>query len=105
MRGRSTSRDQILILLEDDRNPGSHLFFAVSDPSPRQIIGGKFDGDAVARKNTNIEFAHFAGNMGQDDMSVIEFDPEHCIGKGFNDRPFNFDRFLFCQKILLGLRI
>jgi hypothetical protein len=42
-------------------------------------------------------FAHFAGKVGKDPVSVlvIQFHPEHGIGQGFPDNSFYFYRFFF----------
>jgi len=49
---------------------------------------------------------HFAGNMSQHTMTVLKFDLEHRIRKGFCNGPFNRNRFFFFHEFLhhsLGL--
>lgn len=42
-------------------------------------------------------FAHTAGDVGHDDVVVIEFHPEHSVGESINDRAFHFDCVFFCH--------
>ncbi len=39
--------------------------------------------------------AHLPRDMGMDNVSVIKFDPELRIGKGFKNRTFHFNVFFF----------
>ena len=41
--------------------------------------------------------AHAPGDVGDDDVSVVEFDPEHGIGQGLENLAFHFDLFVLCH--------
>lgn len=40
-------------------------------------------------------FAHLARDMGSNDVTIFQFDPEHGIGQGLDDRTFHFYVFFF----------
>jgi hypothetical protein len=73
----------------------------VGYPAAREIVGGEFEGDFVAGIHSDAEFAHLAGNVGQDFVSVVQDHPEHCIGQGlfhgaFYGYAFFFGHLLSC---------
>ncbi|GIW10133.1 MAG: hypothetical protein KatS3mg061_1190 [Dehalococcoidia bacterium] len=71
------------------------LLKAVGDATARQVIGGKFNEDAVAQQDPDVVLANLAGDVGQHFMTVGEPNAEHRVGQGINDRPFNFDGLSF----------
>jgi hypothetical protein len=73
------------------------LAFAVNDASPAEIVGGEGNADPVARDDTDVMLSHFARKVGQYKVSIliVQFDPEHGIGKRFTDNPFYLSRFFF----------
>ena len=52
-------------------------------------------GDTVSAEDSNVVLAHLSRDMGMDNVSVIKFDPELRIGKGFKNRTFHFNVFFF----------
>ncbi len=44
-------------------------------------------------------FTHFARDVGSNDMSVLEFNPELGIGQVLQNCAFHFDMFFFCHAI------
>jgi len=78
-----------------------HLFGTIGNAAAGQVIRGQFYSNPVSRENPDVILAHFTGYMCQDDMIIIQFDPEHCIGQGFNDCSFYFNCFFFSQRFLL----
>ena len=57
----------------------------VSDATFREVIGGHFNLHLVTGENLDVMYAHFAGYMGDDLMSVFQFDAEHCVAEGLDD--------------------
>src|SRR5581483_5767011 len=78
------------------------LFVPVDDPSPRQVVGRKLHGHAVAGKNANEVLAHLAGDVRQHLMFVLQFHPEHGIGQRLNDHRHHFDRVFLAQMPFLS---
>lgn len=74
------------------------LLEAIGDTAARQVVNRKLDGYLVARQDFDVVHAHFAGNMRQNLMAVLEFDLEHRVRKGFENRSFKFDDVFFCQE-------
>lgn len=72
-------------------NQAKKLFHPVGYASPCQVIGRKLDLDIVPRQDTDIEFAHLAGDMGKNLVTVLQFDPEHGIWQGLLHNAINFD--------------
>jgi hypothetical protein len=60
------------------------LFIAVYNPSACQIIGGQFDQYFVARQYSYEVLAHLAGNVSQNHVLILEFDPKHGVGQRFD---------------------
>ena len=63
-----------------------------------EIIRGHFDFDAVSDGQTDETFSHFAGNVSEHDMTVLEFDAKHRPGQNRLYRAFRLDVFFhpFC---------
>lgn len=57
----------------------------VSDAAFREVIGGHFDLHFVAGENLDVVHAHFAGDVGDDLVSVFQFDAEHGVAEGLDD--------------------
>lgn len=57
----------------------------VSDAAFREVIGGHFDLHLVAGENLDVVHAHFAGDVGDDLVSVFQFDAEHGVAEGLDD--------------------
>jgi len=71
------------------------LAFAEYDAATRQVVGRKFDFDPIAGNDADVILSHLAGEVGQDDVSILNLHPEHGVGEGFSDNAFHFDRFFF----------
>lgn len=73
------------------------LLFLVSetDPSFRQVVWRHFHLDPVARQNLDVVHPHFAGDVGRDDVTILQFHSEHGVGQRFEDGPVLGDGRLF----------
>ena len=69
----------------------------VGNTSLAQIIGCQLHRDLIAGKNANVVFAHFAGYMCRDDVTVVQFHSEHCIRQRLDDFAFHFNMIFFGQ--------
>ena len=77
------------------------LLVAVGDPTSFEVVGGQLDLDAIAREDPDVVHAHLAGDVREHLVPVLELDSEHGVGKGLDDRPFQYDCVFFglCQNI------
>src|SRR5437773_855233 len=64
---------------------------AVGDAAAGEVVGGELDPDAVARQDTDEEFAHAARDVGQHAVAVLELDLERGVGEGFLDDGVKLD--------------
>ena len=62
------------------------LLEAVCDAAARKIVRRKLHGYLVTRKNAYIMHSHFAGDMGQNNVPILKFYVEHCIGERLDYR-------------------
>jgi hypothetical protein len=67
---------------------------AVNNPRFGSIVGRHLHSYAIAYRQANETFAHFAGNVGKNKMIVRKRDPKHRSGQHRGDRSFNRDCFL-----------
>src|SRR5947209_4385261 len=93
--------------MEGPRSAGSRSFFcrcflvrlaqraAEGDAALVQIVGGDRHGDDVAGQDADEVFAHLAGNMRDDLVSVVELDAELRVGKGLHHFALNEKWFFF----------
>ncbi len=77
------------------RSSDAALLEAPDDAGFVEVVGGHFHFDAVADGEPDPAFAHFAGDGGQDEMFVFEFDAEHGSGENGMDDAFDFDGYFF----------
>ena len=68
---------------------------AEDDASASQVVRRKLDLDPVSGNDADVVFPHLAGQMGQDDVSILNLYPEHGVGERLSDHAFHFDRFFF----------
>jgi hypothetical protein len=82
---------------------GPPLLVAVGDPTSFEVVRGQFYLYAVARKDPDVVHTHFSRDVGQNFVAVLKFDAEHCIGKGLDNGPLQYDCvfFLFWQRNFL----
>ena len=64
------------------------LFITPDNASARQIVRCQLQQYSVTGKDFDVAHPHFPGDMCQDLVSVIQFNAEHSIGKGFENGPF-----------------
>ena len=61
------------------------LLVTVSDAAFREVIGGHFNLHLVAGENLDVMHAHFPGDMGDNLVSVLQFDAEHGVAERFDN--------------------
>jgi hypothetical protein len=75
------------------------------DPAFGEIVGGEFEGNLVARQNSNAIAAQTAGEMGQHDTFVLELHAEKTAREFFeNGSGYFYAVFLAHATLLIGLR-
>jgi hypothetical protein len=86
-------------LLDGAIPPDVPLLVAVRDTSSFEVVRGEFHLDSIARENSDVVHPHFSGDVGQYFVPVLQFNPEHCVGKGLRYGAFQHDRvfFWFCD--------
>jgi len=72
---------------------------AVNDPRFRAVVRGHLHLYPIADGQANKAFAHFPGNVRENQMIVGECDPKHRSWKHVHDRPFDLDRFLRIHQV------
>ena len=87
--------ESVNVCLASALPPGFALAFPEDYASAVKVIGGKLHFYGVSRYYTDVMFAHFAAQMGKDDVLVLQFHAEHCVWKGFLYHTFNFNSFVF----------
>ena len=70
-----------------------------SDAALGQIVGRHFHAHAVASGEADPAFAHLATDGGEDEVLVIELDPEHGAGEDDIHATFYFNVFFHQGKI------
>lgn len=78
---------------------GYRLLVAVRDATSFEVVGSEFHLNTIAGENSDVVHPHFAGDVGQNLVTVLQFNPEHCVGKGLRYGAFQNDRvfFWFCD--------
>lgn len=71
------------------------LFVSIRDSSSRKVVGRHFDLHAVPRKYPDKIHPHLAGDVRKDEVSVLQLNAEHRVGKRFNHGSFHFNGFFF----------
>ena len=66
-------------------------FLTENNSSLCQIVRRKLQGHSIAWQNTNELQAHLSTDMSEHHVLVLEFHPEHCVGKKFLDNAVNSD--------------
>ncbi len=87
------------------RRSGAELLEAESDAAFGEVVRRHFDLDAVPVEDADIVFAHFAGNVGRNDVAVVQFDAESGVGKGFDNLALHFDDVFFRHKAVWFHRV
>ena len=71
------------------------LGLAESDASLRQVVGRDLNAHAISGNNPDKVFAHFAGNMSEHNMPVLQFQPEHRARQDIDHNSFSNNRLFF----------
>ena len=80
---------------DGDRRHRENLFQPPGDARLVQVVGRHFHAHAVADSEPDPAFAHLATDGGEDEVLVVQFDPEHGAGQHGLDAPFYFNVFFF----------
>ena len=64
---------------------------SVRDSTPAGIVGADLDGDAVARKNADVELPHPAADRREHDERVVALDAEHRVRQRLLDDAVEFE--------------
>src|SRR5579883_2419047 len=80
-----------------NRTRGNRLFVAVGDPALGQIVGGKFQRNAIARQNADSIAAELAGQMGQYGAVLVELHAEQAAWEFFNNGASDFNIIFFAH--------
>ena len=64
---------------------------APGDASPGEIIGRNFDFDFIARIDADVVHPHLSGDVGDDDVTILKLDFEHCVRQSLDNDAFLFD--------------
>src|SRR2546423_1729130 len=78
-------------------NPSSCLFVTIHNTAARQIVWRKLHRHFISRQNADEILAHFAGNVRQHLMLVLQLHPKHGIRQRLNNRGHHFNG------VLLGI--
>ncbi len=62
---------------------------AVHQPTAVHIVGGQFHAHAVTQQHANVIFSHFAGQVCQQLVPIIQFHTECGIGQRLDNGAFN----------------
>ena len=66
---------------------------AVDDAALGQVVGRQLDRHRVASQDPDVVLAHLAGDVGGDDVIVLQAHAERRVGQGLDDLAFHLDRF------------
>ena len=75
------------------------LLVAIRDPTSFEVVWSQFNLDAIARQDPDVVHAHLSGNVRQNFVAVLEFDPKHGVGERLDNCPLQYDCvfFSFCD--------
>ena len=81
------------------------LFVAVGDSPSGQVVSRNLDLNAVSGKNTDVMLTHFAAQMAENFVSIVQLDAEVTALERFNRLTFEQDGvvLLFRQTIFPSL--
>jgi hypothetical protein len=71
------------------------LSFPINDSASGEVVRGELDFDLVARKNLDVMHPHFARDMRQHFVAVVQLNTEHSVRERFQNRAGYLDRILF----------
>jgi len=73
------------------------------DAALSQIVGGEFEGDAVAGQNANAITTKAPGQVSQHNAVLFQLNAEQTAGKLFKNGTGDFDAIFFAQTFILIL--
>src|SRR5690242_17270007 len=79
------------------------LLVPVDDPTPGEVVRRELHHHAVLREDPDVVLAHLAADVGENLVSVGQFDPEHGIRKGLHDGALHLDHAFFLRHVLHNL--
>src|SRR5579872_5513700 len=71
------------------------LLEAEGDPALGQVVRRHLDIDPIAGEDTDAVLAHLARRMREDDVVVVELDPEHRVGQELGHRSGELNQLFF----------
>ena len=86
--------------LHNITRPKSLSFVSIRDTPARQIVRRKLHSHLVSGKYLYKVHPHLARDMGQNNMAIIKFHPEHRIRQWLDNLAFNLDCLFFGHTIL-----
>ena len=72
------------------------LFVPEGNAAFRQVVGRHLHFHFVPGKDFDVVHAHLSRDVGRQHVAVVQFDAEHGVGQGLDDRAVAFDSSLFC---------
>ena len=78
-----------------------NLLVAEGDTSFREVVRTHFDFDTVTGEDLDVMHTHLAGDVGDDERSVLELHAEHSVGQCLYYRSIYFDAVLFCHNLFI----
>src|SRR4051795_3770281 len=64
---------------------------AVDDAAARQVVGRELHDHAVLGQDPDVVLPHLAADVGEHPVPVLQFDPEHRVGKWLDDTTLDLD--------------
>src|SRR5699024_4634423 len=61
------------------------------DPTAGEVIGRQLHHHPVLREDPDVVLPHLATDVGEDLVSVLQLNAEHCVGQGFDHTPLDLD--------------
>ncbi len=71
------------------------LLLPEGDATLAQIVGRHLNFDLVTGQDTDIVFTHATGNMGSDNVPVLQLNAKHGVRQGLKDRTLHFNMIFF----------
>jgi hypothetical protein len=73
------------------------LFMAVRNTAFGEVVGGHFEGDAIAGEYSYAVSSQLAREVGENDPLLIQLNAKQAAGKLFNDGACNFNAVFFAH--------
>lgn len=71
------------------------LLVAVGDAPSGEVVRSELNLDLVTRENSDVVATHLSGDVSQNGVTILEFDPEHGVREGLDDGAFQHDGIFF----------